>query len=70
MIKQAAAAPRPCRAKPQLPHPSPFPGTLSGPAGCLFLQTCEKIALFQGFCAQEVHPHVLAALSDARQGGV
>ena len=53
MIKQAAAAPRPCRAKPQLPHPSPFPGTLSGPVGCLFPQTCEKIALFRGFARRK-----------------
>ena len=49
MIKQAAAAPRPCRAKPQLPHPSPFPGALSGPAGCLFPQTASKIGCFGAF---------------------
>ena len=49
MIKQAAAAPRPCRAKPQLPHPSPFPGALSGPAGFLFPQTASKIGCFGAF---------------------
>ena len=41
-----------------------------GRKGFLFPQACEKIVLFLSACMREVLPRILAALSDARKGGV